>query len=69
MCVCLCVYRLLYKNFMVIANKKSVIHIHTKKNKKSKPNTKDSHQITRDENKRVKKEKRPINPKQLTKWQ
>ena len=36
---------------MVTANKKSVIGIHTKRKKKSKHNTKDSHQITREENK------------------
>ena len=37
----------------------------------SKHNTKDSHQITREENKRGKEEKRltKTNPKQLTKWQ
>ena len=36
----------------------------------SKRNTKDSHQITREKNKRRKSEKRPTktNPKQLTKW-
>ena len=30
---------------MVTANKKSIIRINTKKKKKSKPNTKDNHQI------------------------
>ena len=68
-CIYVCVYRLLYQNLMVTANKKSIICIHTKKKKKSKPNTKDSYQITRGETKRGKEEKRPTNPKQLTKWQ
>ena len=36
-------YRLLYKNFMVSTNLKSVIGTYTQRN----PNTKDSHQITR----------------------
>ena len=54
---------------MVTANKKSIIRINTKKKKKSKPNTKDNHQIRRDENKRGKEEKNPTNPKQLAKWQ
>ena len=63
-----CVYRLLYQNLMVTANKKS-IYVYTQKEKESKPNTKDSHQITRGETKRGKEEKRPTNPKQLTKWQ
>ena len=46
---------------MVIANQKSVIDINRKKNKKeSKHYTKGSHQITREENKRGKEEKRLI---------
>ena len=46
-------------------------HTYKKKKKESKHNIKDSHQITREENKRRKQEKRPTktNPKQLTKWQ
>ena len=39
---------------MVTTHQKSIIDIHTKKKKESKHNTKDSHQITRDENKRGK---------------
>ena len=56
---------------MVTANQKSAIGIHTKKKKESKHNNKDSHQITREENKRGREEKKPTktNPKQLTKWQ
>ena len=49
---------------------KTHTHTHTQE---SNPNTTltISHQITREENKRGKKEKRPTktNPKQLTKWQ
>ena len=41
---------------MVTANQKSIIDIHTKKKKESKQNTKDSHQITR-EQKRKEREK------------
>ena len=69
------VYRPLYQNLMVTENQKSIIDIHTRRKtqtkKKSKHNTKDSHQITSEENKREKEEKRPTktNPKQLTKWQ
>ena len=50
---------------MVTENRKSTIDTHIKKKKESKLNTKVSHQITRDENKRRKEEKRPtkINPK------
>ena len=49
---------------------KSIIGIHTQKKLESKHNSKDSHQITREENKRGKEEKIPAktNPKQLTKW-
>ena len=43
---------------MVTANQKSIIYTHTKKKKESKHNTEDSHQITREENKRGKEEKR-----------
>ena len=51
-------YILLYQNFMVSANQKSTIDTHTKKEKQSKHNTKDSHQITREENKWGSEEKR-----------
>ena len=60
-------YRLLYQNLMVTKNEKYTTdtHIHTKK-KESKHNTKVSHQITREENKRRLGAKRPAktNPKQ-----
>ena len=46
--------RLLYQNLRVTAKQKSMIDIHTKKKKESKHNTRDSHQITREENKRGK---------------
>ena len=44
-------------------------YTHTQKKMQSKHNN--SHQITREENKRGSEEKRPIktNPKQLTRWQ
>ena len=45
---------------METANQKSIIHLHTKKKKESKHNTKDSHQSER---KRVKEEER--NEKEL----
>ena len=63
-------YRLLYQNLMVTANRKSTIDTHTKKKKESKHNTEVSHQITRGGNKTGREEKRPpkTNPKQLTKW-
>ena len=59
------------KNLMVTTEQKSTIDTHTKEKKESKHNTKISHQITREENKRGREEKRPrkTNPKQLTKWQ
>ena len=43
---------------MVTANQKSTIDIHTQKKKQSKHNTKDIHQVIREESKRVKEEKR-----------
>ena len=63
-------YRLLYQNFIVTPNQISTIDIHTKKKEESEHNTKVRHQITREESKRGREEKRPIktNPKQLTKW-
>ena len=67
----LSIYRILYQNFMVMANQKSAIDTHTKKKKEFKHNSKVSHQITKEENKRERGEIRPTktNPKQLTKWQ
>ena len=61
----------LHQNFMVTANQKYVADIPTKKKRQSRQNTKDSHQITREENKRRREEKELIkrNPKQLAKWQ
>ena len=52
------VCKLLYINFMVTTNQKSIIDTHTEKKKESKHNTEDSHQTTREENKRRKKLKR-----------
>ena len=65
------VYRLLYQNFRLTANKKSTIDTQTNKKNQLKYNTKDSHQTRRGENKRRRKDKRAIktNPKQLIKWQ
>ena len=42
------IYRLLYQNHMVTVKQKSTLDIHTKKKKKSKHNTKNSHQIIRE---------------------
>ena len=39
---------------MVTTKQKSIIDMHTKKEKESKHNTKDSYQITREEKKKVK---------------
>ena len=44
---------LLYMNLMVTTNHKSVIGTHTKKRKESKHNTKESHQITMEEAKKM----------------
>ena len=54
---------------MVTTNQKSTIDTGTNKKKQSKHNTKDNHQSTIKENKRIKEEKRTTktNPKQLTK--
>ena len=46
---------------MVTVDKKSTIDIHTKKKKQSKHNSKDSHQIPREENERGREEKRLTN--------
>ena len=55
---------------MVTTNQKSVIYLHTKKKKESKHNTKESHQITREENKEEREKKTYKNKsKQLTKRQ
>ena len=51
------VYRLLCINLMITINQKSTIDTHTKNRKESKHNTKDNHQIIRD-NKRRKEQKR-----------
>ena len=63
--------RLLYINLPVTTNQKSIIDTHTGRRKEFKHNTKDSHQITREENKRRKEQKRTtkITSKQFTKWQ
>ena len=58
---------------MVTANQKSTIDTHirkryTYKKKQSKPNTKDGHQTTREQEK-VRKMTKKTNPKQLIKWQ
>lgn len=49
----------------------TIIDTHIRKKKQSKHNTRDSHQATKEENKRKSEKKRPTktNPKQLTKWQ
>ena len=44
---------------MVTSNWKSTIDTKTKKKKQSKHSTKDSHQITKEENKRGREEQRP----------
>ena len=61
-------YRWLYKNLMLTTNQKPVIDIRTKKKKESRYNTKDSHQIMREENKIRRKRTTITNPKQLRKW-
>ena len=65
------IYSLPYQNLMVTANQKPATDTHMKKKKQSIHNSKDGHQITNEENKRRRVEKRPtkINPKQFTKWQ
>ena len=50
---------------MVIANQKSTIDPHTKKKKEFKHNTKDSHQITREKNKRKGRKKTYKNKSQI----
>ena len=46
-----CIYKLLYQSLMVTANQKSTIDIHTQKKKQSQHNTKDIHQVIREESK------------------
>ena len=60
------IYSIPYKNLLGITNQK---YTHIKKKKQSKYNTKDSHQITRKEDKRGREEKSPAirNSKQLRK--
>ena len=62
-------YRLLHQNFRETANQKSTIDTQTNKKNQLKYHSKDSHQTTREENKR-RKEKRATKtkPKQLIKW-
>ena len=48
-------YRLLYQNLMVTTNQKSTINTHAKKKKQSKHNSKDSHQITREQKRKGRK--------------
>ena len=61
---------MIYQNIMGTTNQKTTINTFIKKKKQFKCNTKDSHQITREENKRGREEKSRItNPKQLRKWQ
>lgn len=62
------IHRLLYKNFRATINQKCAIDTHTNKKNQLRYNTKDSHQTTREENKRSE-EKRATkpNPKQLIK--
>ena len=65
------IYRLLYKNLTVTANQKCIIDTQMKKRKESKHNTKDSHQITREENKEEEKNKKELQkqPQTINKWQ
>ena len=65
------IYRLLYQNLVGTTKQNSTIDGHTKTKKQCKHHTKDSHQITREENKRGREEKGPMktNPKQFKKWQ
>ena len=55
---------------MGTANTTTTVATHTKKRKLLKHNTKDGHQITREENKREREEKRPTktNSKHFKKW-
>ena len=53
------IYRLLHQDLMVTINQKSTTDTHKKKKKQPKHNSKDSHQITREENKRGREEKIP----------
>ena len=64
-------YRLFYQKFKITSTQKSTIDTQTNKINQLKYNTKDCHQTTRGENKRIREEKRATktNPKQLIKWQ
>ena len=61
--------RLIYQNFRITANQKSTIDTQTNENQ-LKYNTKDSHETTRGETNRRRKEKSATtpNPKQWIKW-
>ena len=59
-------YRLLYQNLMVTTNQKSITNIQTEKKKESKYNTKNSHQITKKENKEERKNKKTYKNKSKT---
>ena len=52
------IYRLLHQDLMATINQKSTTDTHKKKKKQPKHNSKDSHQITREENKRGREEKK-----------
>ena len=62
---------MLYENLMITRNQKTTVDTLVKKIKQFKYNAKDSHQITREKNKRGREDKSPkiTNPKQLMKWQ
>ena len=70
--VCVCIYMyiymyiFLYQNFRVTANQKSTIDTHTNKKNQLKYNTKESHQVTRGENKRRREEKKSNKNKSKT---
>ena len=57
--IVLFIYRLPYQNLIVTTNQKPTIDTHTQNKKESKHNTKSSYQMTREENKRRRGEKRP----------
>ena len=56
MCVCVCVF--LYQNPLVTTDQKMTIDTKTNKRKQFEHNTKDTHQITREQNKRGREEKK-----------
>ena len=63
------IYRLLYQNLMGTTNQKCTTDTHTKKKKQSKHNTKDRHQVTREQKRKGRKKTFKKKPKQLTKCQ